>query len=86
MFFTVRQIFLIFLSKKKVSGNELISKSFIYKYKHFEQRVKTSCSFSYRSTKSKLNNEVKYLNKAINYYMSVRLAIEYIIISENITF
>ena len=63
-----------------------MSKSFIYKYKHFERRVKTSYSFSYRSTKSQLNNGVKYLNKAINYYMSVRLAIEYIIISENITF
>ena len=75
-----------FFSKKKVSGNELISKSFIYKYKHFEQRVKSSCSFSYRSTMNKLNNGVKYLNKAINYYMSVRLVIEYIIISENITF
>ena len=86
MFFTVRQIFLIFLSKKKVSGNELMSKSFIYKYKHFEQRVKTSCSFSYLSTKSKLNNRFKYLNKAINYYLSVQLVTEYIIISENITF
>ena len=86
MFFTVRQIFLIFLSKKKVSGNELMSKSFIYKYKHFEQRVKTSCSFSYLSTKNKLNNRFKYLNKAINYYLSVQLVTEYIIISENITF